>query len=93
MQSLAAGNFDVVLPGLHRKDEVGAMAMAVERFKVRAMERARLRAEEEDAVKRAAADERRASMQRLADSFEAAVGNIVDAVSLESRGWNPRRTP
>jgi methyl-accepting chemotaxis protein len=62
------------------------MAMAVERFKVRAMERARARAEEEDAVKRAATDERRASMQRLADSFEAAVGNIVDAVSLESKG-------
>jgi methyl-accepting chemotaxis protein len=65
---------------------VGAMAMAVERFKVRAMERARQRVEEEDAIKRAATDERHASMQRLADSFEAAVGNIVDAVSLESKG-------
>ena len=86
MQNLAAGNFDVVLPGLHRKDEVGAMAMAVERFKVKAMEHARNKAEEDEAVKRAAADERRASMQRIADSFEAAIGNIVDAVSLESKG-------
>ena len=86
MQSLAAGSFDVVLPGLHRKDEVGAMAMAVERFKVKAMEHARRKAEEDEALQRTAADERRASMRRLADSFEAAVGNIVDAVSLESKG-------
>ena len=86
MQSLAAGSFDVVLPGLHRKDEVGAMAMAVERFKVKAMEHARRKAEEDEALQRTAADERRASMRRLADDFEAAVGNIVDAVSLESKG-------
>jgi len=86
MQGLAAGSFDVVLPGLHRKDEVGAMAMAVERFKVKAMEHARRKAEEDEALQRTAADERRASMRRLADSFEAAVGNIVDAVSLESKG-------
>ena len=86
MQSLTAGSFDIVLPGLHRKDEVGAMAMAVERFKVKAMEHARRKAEEDEALQRTAADERRASMRRLADSFEAAVGNIVDAVSLEFKG-------
>ena len=84
MQSLAAGSFDVVLPGLHRKDEVGAMAMAVERFKVKAMEHARRKAEEDEALQRTAADERRASMRRLADSFEAAVGSIVDTVSSAS---------
>ena len=69
MQSLAAGSFDVVLPGLHRKDEVGAMAMAVERFKVKAMEHARRKAEEDEALQRTAADERRASMRRLADEL------------------------
>ena len=32
MRELAGGNFDVVLPGLGRKDEVGEMAAAVEEF-------------------------------------------------------------
>ena len=33
MRRLARGDFDVVLPGLDRKDEIGAMANAVEQFK------------------------------------------------------------
>ena len=41
MGKLATGNFEVVLPGRGRKDEIGAMAEAVELFKVRAIERAR----------------------------------------------------
>src|SRR5215510_9701436 len=78
MQKLAAGDFNVVLPGLDRKDEIGAMAHAVEQFKVKAIERAR---HEADPVKQAAAAERKAEMHRLADGFEAAVGNMVTAVS------------
>jgi len=39
----------VVLPGLDRKDEVGEMAQAVEAFKVKAAEKARLEAEERQA--------------------------------------------
>ena len=34
MEDLAGGNFAVVLPGLGRKDEVGGVAGAVEKFKV-----------------------------------------------------------
>ena len=34
MRKLAGGDFGVVLPGLERKDEIGAMANAVEEFKV-----------------------------------------------------------
>src|SRR6185503_14183816 len=37
MRELAAGNFDVVLPGLGRRDELGEMASAVEEFKVQAI--------------------------------------------------------
>ena len=40
MRELAAGNFDVVLPGLGRKDEIGEMAGAVEEFKVQAVAKA-----------------------------------------------------
>jgi len=50
MLKLAGGNFEVVLPGLERKDEIGAMANAVEKFKVLAVEKARHEADE--AIKR-----------------------------------------
>jgi methyl-accepting chemotaxis protein len=46
MRKLAGGDFAVVLPGLERKDEIGAMANAVEQFKVLAVEKARREADE-----------------------------------------------
>ena len=46
MGELANGNFGVVLPGLGRKDEIGAMAQAVDQFKVKAEEKAQREAEE-----------------------------------------------
>ena len=81
MRDLAGGNLEIVLPGLGRHDEIGEMAGAVENFKQRAIERARLRAEQQEAQAQAAAAERRAEMRRLADQFQATVGGIVDAVS------------
>jgi methyl-accepting chemotaxis protein len=81
MNELAAGNFDVVLPGLARQDEVGEMARAVEGFKTKAMEKARRDAEAEEDKQRAAARERKDEMNRLAGDFEAAVGNIVRSVT------------
>jgi methyl-accepting chemotaxis protein len=46
MRELAAGHFDVVLPGLEREDEIGDIARAVEAFKLKAIEKARMEAEE-----------------------------------------------
>jgi methyl-accepting chemotaxis protein len=40
MKELGDGNFDVVLPGVGRKDEIGAIAGAVEAFKIKAKARA-----------------------------------------------------
>jgi methyl-accepting chemotaxis protein len=45
MLKLANGDFGVAVPGVERKDEVGAIANAVERFKVVADEKARREAE------------------------------------------------
>jgi methyl-accepting chemotaxis protein len=56
MQRLAAGEFDVTLPGLERKDEIGDVANAVERFKVLAVEKAQQQSEELMARQRADAD-------------------------------------
>ena len=74
MRKLAGGNFDVVLPGLGRKDELGEMADAVEEFKVQAIAKAERDAAAHDAQNRAASAARRAELIRFADQFETAVG-------------------
>jgi methyl-accepting chemotaxis protein len=81
MLELAEGNFSVVLPGLGRKDEVGAVAAAVERFKVVSEQKAREEAEAKRNQDEIAAQQRKADMIKLADSFEAAIGEIVETVA------------
>jgi methyl-accepting chemotaxis protein len=81
MRELAGGNFDVVLPGLGRKDELGEMAGAVEEFKLQAVAKAERDAAAHDAQNREAAGARRAELIRFADEFESAVGAIVSNVS------------
>ncbi|MBR0827389.1 HAMP domain-containing protein [Bradyrhizobium manausense] len=84
MNELAGGNFSVVLPGLGRKDEVGGVAGAVERFKIVSEQKARDEAEAKTRQDKIAAEQRKAEMRKLADSFESAVGEIVDTVSSAS---------
>ena len=84
MEELAGGNFGVVLPGLGRKDELGAVAGAVEKFKVVAEQKARDEAEAKMKQDQIAAQQRKADMVRLANSFETAVGEIVETVSSAS---------
>jgi methyl-accepting chemotaxis protein len=84
MKELAGGNFGVLLPGLDRKDEVGDMAQAVETFKVKAEEKAREEAEVKVKQDLIAAEQRKAEMVKLANDFEAAVGEIVETVSSAS---------
>jgi methyl-accepting chemotaxis protein len=84
MKELAGGNFGVVLPGLDRKDEVGDMAQAVETFKVKAAEKAREEAEVKVKQDLVAAQQRKADMIKLADTFESAVGEIIETVSSAS---------
>ncbi len=81
MRKLAGGNFDIVLPGLGRKDELGEMAGAVEEFKLQAIAKAERDAAAHDEQNRVAAAARRAELIRFADEFEIAVGAIVSHVS------------
>jgi HAMP domain-containing protein len=81
MDKLAGGDFSVVLPGLGRKDEVGGVAAAVEKFKIVSEQKAREEAEAKIRQDQAAAAQRKAEMHKLANGFEAAVGEIVDTVS------------
>lgn len=84
MRELAAGNFDVVLPGLGRKDELGEMASAVEEFKMQAIAKAERDAAEQEAHNKASAAARRGELIRFADEFESAVGSIVANVSASA---------
>ncbi|WP_028134920.1 methyl-accepting chemotaxis protein [Bradyrhizobium japonicum] len=80
MTGLANGDTSVVIPGLGRKDEIGEMAGAVAVFKTNMGEAERLRAEQAEADARVR-QQRKADMQRLADTFEGAVGEIIETVS------------
>jgi methyl-accepting chemotaxis protein len=84
MRKLAAGDFEVVLPGLGRRDELGDMASAVEEFKVQAIAKAERDAAAHDEQNRAAGASRRAELIRFADDFESAVGAIVSNVSASA---------
>src|SRR5262249_16391421 len=68
MRRLAEGDLDVVLPGLGRQDEIGAMAAAVEAFKIKAVEQARRDAAQKEAEAGAAAAARRGEMHKFADA-------------------------
>src|ERR1700738_841292 len=84
MRELAVGNFDVQLPGLDRRDEVGQMAQAIEDFKVQAIAKAERETAERKQKTRERAATRRTELYNLAESFEAAVGNIIENVSAAS---------
>jgi methyl-accepting chemotaxis protein len=80
MGTLAAGDTTVTVPGADRRDEIGAMAAAVQVFKDNLIHTRQL--EEETAQARLAAEEqRKAGMRQMADGFEAAVGGIIGMVS------------
>lgn len=81
---LGAGQFDVQLPGLDRADEIGDMARSIAQFKTRAAEKASDEAKSKAAQELAATERRKEGMNRLADTFESAVGKIVTAVSSAS---------
>ena len=83
MQELAAGTLDVVVPDRKRRDEVGDMAGAVQVFKANMNRNVELAAEQER-LKAGVAQERRAVLERLAEEFEAKVGEMVAMLATGS---------
>ena len=81
--ALAGGNKAVEIPYASRSDEVGETAQAAKTFKDKLQRMEAMEAEQKGVEENAAAT-RRAEMQRLADSFEAAIGEIVKTVSAAS---------
>ena len=83
MAALAEGDFAVALPGLHRRDEIGEIAGAVEAFKTKSPGAwARAEAEQEEQRANAAATPS-ASLPCIGSPIpsEVEVGAIVSAVS------------
>jgi methyl-accepting chemotaxis protein len=83
MVRLAKGDMKVEIPGVGRRDEIGEMAGAVDIFKTNMIEAERLRVEQAE-IEQRQAEQRKADMHRLANAFEAAVGEIVETVSSAS---------
>ena len=80
MGTLASGDTTSEVPDRRRRDEIGAMAAAVQVFKDGLIRNRAL--EDESAKARVDAElQRQAAMRQLADDFEAAVGGIVEMVA------------
>ncbi|MEH3144129.1 MAG: methyl-accepting chemotaxis protein [Methylobacterium frigidaeris] len=80
MRGLAAGDTEAPILYRERRDEVGAMAAAVQVFKDSLIRTRAL--EEETAQARLSAEaQRQAVLSQMADRFEAAVGGIIGTVS------------
>jgi methyl-accepting chemotaxis protein len=83
LQQLAGGKYDIDVHSTDRKDEVGDVAKAALVFKENGLAKIRMEAEQKEAEQRAAS-QRRTDMLKLADGFEAAVGEIIETVSSAS---------
>ncbi len=80
MGALAAGDHGVAIPALAARDEIGAMARAVQVFKENSLAIERLRVEQER--NRLDAEQARGRiLAELADGFQRSVKEVVDAVS------------
>lgn len=82
MRRLAGGDRTVAIPSVERKDEIGAMASAVQVFKESMIERERLAAEQE--AERIAKEKRTMEVERLIEGFDRTVSNVLGSVASAS---------
>ncbi|HYD68805.1 methyl-accepting chemotaxis protein, partial [Azospirillum sp.] len=80
MNRLAQGDHGVEVPGRGRGDEIGSMAGAVQVFKENAQAVERMR-DEQKAAEARAEEEKRRSLNDLANRFEASVRTVVESVT------------
>jgi methyl-accepting chemotaxis protein len=84
MQRLAGGDLAAAIPGLGRRDEIGAMAAAVQVFQQHMATADRLAHEQERERERSAA-EKQAALSAMADTIEAATAAALVQVSERSQ--------
>jgi methyl-accepting chemotaxis protein len=83
LMELSRGNKTVQVPYVERGDEVGENARAASTFKDYLLRMEQMEAEQTQAEERAAA-QRKADLHKLANTFESAVGVIVNSVASAS---------
>ncbi|WPZ34592.1 methyl-accepting chemotaxis protein [Thalassobaculum sp. OXR-137] len=83
MRRLASNEVDFEVPYRARGDEIGEMAAAVEVFRVNAKQKIELEAREAE-NEQGAEEEKRQTMRRVVDDFEAGVGELVRAVNAKA---------
>ena len=83
MTVLATGDTSADVPHRARRDEIGAMAAAVQVFRDNLIRTRQLEAETVQA-RLTAEEQRKAGMRQMADGFEAAVGGIIGTVSASA---------
>jgi methyl-accepting chemotaxis protein len=81
--SLAEGNAEINVPGVDRKDEVGAIGQAVEIFRQNIIEKNKLESEQAAAAAKAE-QEKHELLKKMAQDFQSSVGGVVSAVSAAS---------
>jgi methyl-accepting chemotaxis protein len=84
MNSLAGGKLDTEVPGMGRKDELGAMAAAMQVFKDNAREAERLKAEQVRQQEEAERAKKRALLD-MAETVERETTNAVEAITQNAR--------
>ncbi|HEX4303430.1 MAG TPA: HAMP domain-containing methyl-accepting chemotaxis protein [Rhizomicrobium sp.] len=82
MARLAQHDLAAEVEGAGRKDEIGAMAAALQVFKTSLIEGDRRKAEQEDERRRA--DARSRKLEELSHGFETRVGSIVQTVAAQA---------
>ena len=85
MQTLAEGDTAILIPVDGYRNEFGPIVRAVQVFKENLI-RTREIESEADEARRVAEEQRRTGMRQMADGFEAAVGGIVQQVSVAAAG-------
>jgi methyl-accepting chemotaxis protein len=83
IKHIAGGDLHAVVPATNRRDEIGIIAAAVQVFKENMAETEHLRSGQVEATKRAEV-EKKETVHKLADEFQAAVGNIIDTVAVSA---------
>ena len=82
MSSLANGDADADVSAFHQDNEIGEMARAVDVFKENTLERARMRAKNEEDQK--AREERQSKVDDLISKFRETIKLVLEAVSSDT---------
>jgi methyl-accepting chemotaxis protein len=84
MNKLADGDFEVVLPGLGRRDEIGEVAAAVESFKVKAIEKAHQDAAREEHARTEMLAAQNRKVESAIEAFRSSIEEMLATVTASA---------